>query len=186
MRDGLQAPDQALQYLEQANELKPGDADVLSALVDAYIESGRTADAIPMIEKLIEAEQQTAGKRSKKLAALYLQLGQAYEKQGDRDRALAEYENANRIDLTNFGVNYRLGLLYRETGDVDKAMKMLRPLLLQNLQSQGIDKADVYYILGELHAQKGETVKAISMLDRGLSQNRDHEGIKALLAQLKG
>jgi tetratricopeptide (TPR) repeat protein len=186
MRDRLGAPEQALGYLEQANSLKPGDVDVLGALVDAYIASDRTADAIPMLEDLIEAERERSGKRSRQLAVYHHQLGQAYHKQGDVERAVEEFERANAIDMTNFNVNFSLGKLYMEQGRTDEAMKMLRPLLLQNLADSHIDKADVYYFLGRLHSEKGEKPKALSMLERGLAQNRDHEGIKTLLDELKG
>jgi tetratricopeptide (TPR) repeat protein len=186
MRERLEAPDQALGYLEQANDLRPGDVDVLTALVDSYILAGRTTDAIPLLENLIEAEEQQSGKRSKKLAVFHHRLGQAHEVQGDKGRAVEEYEKANRIDLTNFEVNFSLGQLYMEQGNVDGAMKMLRPLLLQNLADSGIDKADVYYLLGQLHLEKGEKPKAISMLERGLTQSHDHEGIKELLKEIKG
>jgi tetratricopeptide (TPR) repeat protein len=186
MRDKLEAPEQALGYLEQANQMKPADVDVLTALVDAYISSGRTTDAIPMLEKLIEAEQEQSGKRSKRLAVYHHRLGQAYQGQGEIDRAIEEYEKANRIDLTNFSVNYSLGSLYKEQGNADGAMKLLRPLLLQNLSDSGIDKADVYYLLGQLHLEKGEQPKALSMLERGLTQNHEHEGIQSLLKEIKG
>jgi tetratricopeptide (TPR) repeat protein len=186
MRDRLEAPEQALGYLEQANQMKPGDVDVLTALVDAYISAGRTTDAIPMLESLIEAEEEQSGKRSKRLAVYHHRLGQAYQGQDETDRAIEEFEKANRIDLTNFQVNYSLGGLYREQGNTDGAMKLLRPLLLQNLSDSGIDKADVYYMLGQLHLEKGEKPKALSMLERGLTQNHEHEGIQSLLKEIKG
>ncbi len=185
MSDRLMSPEQALGYLEQANSLKPGDLAVLGSLVDSYIRAGRTSDAIPMLEDLIKAEQQAGGPRSKQLAVYYHQLGQAYRRQGDATRALEALEGANRIDMTNFAVNFTLGELYMEQGRSDDAMRMLRPLLLQNLASTGIDKADVYFYLGKLHIEKGEKTKAQSMLDRGLAQNREHQGIKDLLARLK-
>ncbi|MBW2263528.1 MAG: tetratricopeptide repeat protein, partial [Deltaproteobacteria bacterium] len=158
----------------------------LTAIVDAYISAGRSTDAIPMLENLIQAEQERSGKRSKRLAVYHHRLGQAYEGQGETDRAIEEYEKANRIDLTNFTVNYSLGCLYKEQGNAEGAMKLLRPLLLQNLSDSSIDKADVYYLLGQLHLEKGEKPKALSMLERGLTQNHEHEGIQSLLKEIKG
>jgi tetratricopeptide (TPR) repeat protein len=185
-RDKMQDKARRLAYVEQAHELKPRDVAIKKALIDAYLEAGMNDKAAEVIEKLIEEEEKRGVKKSKELSVYLHLLGKVYEQRGQIEQAVAKYEEANKIDLSNFAVNFSLGALYEKQGDTERAMKILRPLLLQNLDSAGIDKADVYFMLGRMHVAKGEDKKAINMLDRGLAANPGHAEMKALLAELKG
>jgi tetratricopeptide (TPR) repeat protein len=182
MKDG----EKSLAYVEQAHALKPKDLEIQRMLINAYLEAGRNEMAADAIEKLIQEEEKKGVRKSKELSVYLHMLGKVYEQRGQLDEALKKYEEANKIDLANFAVNFSLGSLYEKQGDVEKAMKVFRPLLLQNLEGTGIDKADVYFKLGRMHAAKGEKNKAITMFDRGLSANPKHAEMKALLAELKG
>ena len=159
---------------------------VLIAMCDLMTKSGRTDDAIPILEKLVAGEE-AGGKRRGKDAAVYLErLAAALEAKDDLAGAKSRLEEAARVDVTNVRVAYRLGLLYKKEGDTDRAGQKLRPLLLQKIDaSSGIDKADVYFHLAEIHVAKGEKPKAKSMIDRGLQANAEHEGLKGLKDQVK-
>ncbi|MBI4914677.1 MAG: tetratricopeptide repeat protein [Acidobacteria bacterium] len=176
----------ALQLVEAASTLAPDDRGVLMAMCDLMTKAGRTDEAIPILEKLVAAED-GGGKRRGKDAAVYLErLAAALEAKGDLTGAKSRLEEASRVDVTNVRVAYRLGLLYKKEGDSERAGQKLRPLLLQKIEpSSGVDKADVYFHLAELHVAKGEKPKALSMIDRGLQASPQHEGLKALKEKVK-
>ena len=176
----------ALQLVEAARAMAPDDRGVLVALCDLLTKEGRTDEAIPILEQLV-AGGEGPGKRRGKETAVYLErLAAALEAKGDRAGARARLEEAARIDVTNVTVAYRLGLLYQQDGEIDRAMQKLRPLLLQKIEpASGVDRADVYFHLAEMHLAKNEKPKALSMIERGLQANPDHAGCKALREQWK-
>jgi tetratricopeptide (TPR) repeat protein len=101
------------------------------------------------------------------------------------DDALKHYDNAFKIDLTSVAVLRDLGRLCLARGDLDRAQKTYRALLLQKLgEEQGITKSEVYYRLGEISVQQGDKVKAKAMLERAISEAGQHPAAKALLEQL--
>ncbi|MFH1434242.1 MAG: tetratricopeptide repeat protein, partial [Pseudomonadota bacterium] len=185
LKEKLDDSVRSLAYVEQAHDLNPEDLKIKKMLIDAYLDAGDNDRAAEVIEKLIAAEREKGVKRSKDLSVYLHLLGRVYEQRGKIDDAIAKYEEANKADLSNFAVNFNLGLVYDKQGASDKAMKILRPLLLQNLEDTDIEKAEVYYILGRIHAAKGEKQKAVNMLDRALSAKPDHAEAKALLEEVR-
>jgi tetratricopeptide (TPR) repeat protein len=182
-RDKLQDAAATLGWLEQAQAIDPDDRDVLLPLVDVYSSSGREGDAIPIIERIIAS---FGTRRSKELAQWQHRLGRAYEAGGDDLRALSLYDQAFKIDLTNVPILRDLGLLCLKTGDLERAQKTFRALLLQRLDpSHGLTKADVYFHLGDTLQQQGDKPKAIGMLERAVEADKTHARAVALLASLK-
>jgi tetratricopeptide (TPR) repeat protein len=176
----------ALQLVETAGELAPDDRGVLMTMCDLMTTAGRTDEVIPILEKLVAAEE-AGGKRRGKDAAVFLErLAAALDAKGDLAGAKTRLEEAARVDVTNIRVAYRLGLLYKKEGDAERAGQKLRPLLLQKIEpAAGVDKADVYFHLAEIHVDKGEKPKALSMIDRGLQASPGHEGLKSLKEKVK-
>lgn len=180
----LSDPARAAEYLEKASALAPDDREILLPLCDLYVDAGRQTDAIPVLEKIIES---FGGRRTKELAAFHHRLGRAYQSMGEIAKALEEYESAFRIDLTNIAVLRDLGKLSYEQGDLERAQKTFRALLLQRLDDQsGITKGDIYFYLGDIAAKQGDARRAISMLERALSEEKDHSQAADLLSSLKG
>ena len=158
------------------------DREVLLPLCDLYIEAGRQQDAVPVLEKIIES---FGTRRSKELAQYHHRLGRALEGMGDQEGALKHYDAAFKIDLTNVAILRDLGKLTHRQGDLARAQKTFRALLLQKLdESAGITKADVYFYLGDISHQQGDARKAKSMLDRAVSEDAEHAQAKALLEQI--
>ncbi len=178
----LNDPARGIHYLERALQLVPGDRETLIAVCDTYLASGRETAAIPLLEQII---QSYGGRRAKEVAAFEHRLGRAYEGAGKIEDAFKHYDAAFRIDLTSVPVLRDLGRLCLERGDLDRAQKTYRALLLQKLgEDAGIHKADVYYFLGEISARQGDKAKARAMLERAISEGGRHERASALLAQL--
>jgi len=172
----------ALVALEHAVRLVPNDRPCLLSLCDLYIGGGRSADAIQVLEKLIASY---GGRRAKEVAQLEHRLGQAYERLDKPDEAFKHYDNAFKIDLTSVVVLRDLARLSLSRGDLERAQKTYRALLLQKLGDEhGITKSDVYYRLGEISAEQGDKVKAKAMLERAIAEGGQHAQAEALLEQL--
>jgi tetratricopeptide (TPR) repeat protein len=183
-RDRLGDPKMAASYLERAVELDSSDRGALIPLCDLYVAAGRQKDAVPILQRIIES---FGRQRTKELALHYHRLGQALEAMGDVPAALEAYDAAFKIDLTNVGILRDLGKLTHANGDLDRAQKSFRALLLQKLEpDSGIRKADVYYYLGDIAVKQDDRHKAITMLERALAEDAGHEQASALLTQLKG
>jgi len=178
----LHDPAQAANCLERAIDLVPDDRSALLPLCDFYIAANRESDAIPVLERIIESY---GGRRAKEVAAYHHRLGKALQGVGDNQKALEHYDAAFKIDLTNVHILRDLGLLCLNNGDLDRAQKTFRALLLQKLgPDAGIKKADVYYYLGDIAAKQGEKAKAKSMLERAVSEAGEHPQASELLATL--
>jgi tetratricopeptide (TPR) repeat protein len=135
-----------------------------------------------VLRKIIESY---GTRRVKEAAQFHHRLGKALEGMGDEDGAMAAYDAAFKIDLTNVGILRDLGKLCHRRGDYDRAQKTFRALLLQKLDANaGITKADVYFYLGDLSAKQGDARKAKSMLQRALAEDKEHAEAKALLDTL--
>jgi tetratricopeptide (TPR) repeat protein len=183
-RDKLESPGEAASYLERAVELDGSDRGALVPLCDLYMAAGRQEDAVPILRQIIESYGR---QRSKDLAAHQHRLGQALAAMGDADGALAAYDAAFKIDLTNVAILRDLGKLTHAAGDLDRAQKSFRALLLQKLEpDSGIQKADVYFYLGDIAAKTDDARKAITMLERALAEDASHAQAAELLAELKG
>jgi tetratricopeptide (TPR) repeat protein len=179
----LDDPGRAAVQLERASELVPEDREVLLPLCDLYIAAGRSRDAVPVLEKIIESY---GTRRVKEVAQYHHRLGRALEELGDQKAALDRFDAAFKIDLTNVGVLRDLGRLCHRTGDLDRAQKTFRALLLQKLDhGAGISKADVYFYLGDISAKQGDKSKAISMLQRAVAEDPKHESAQGLLGSLR-
>jgi tetratricopeptide (TPR) repeat protein len=176
-------PAAAASLLEKASALLPLDRDLLLVLCDAYSAAGRSRDAAAALEKVVAS---FAGKRSKELALIHQRLARAYLTDGDKARALTELDQAFKIDPGSVHVLRDLGSLSIETGDLDRAQKTYRALLLQKLDnSSPISKGEVFFHLGEISSRQGDKAKAVQMLERALENDPGLSTAKNLLAELK-
>ncbi|HKQ71040.1 MAG TPA: tetratricopeptide repeat protein, partial [Polyangiaceae bacterium] len=176
-------PAAASALLEKASALAPLDRDLLLLLCDAYSAAGRSKEAASALEKVVAS---FAGKRSKELATIHQRLSRAYLAEGDKPRALAELDQAFKIDPGSVAVLRDLGTLSIEMGDLDRAQKTYRALLLQKLdQSSPITKGEVFFRLGEISSKQGDKAKAVQMLERALENDPGLATAKSLLAELK-
>ena len=72
-------------------------------------------------------------------------------------------------------------------GDLDRAQKTYRALLLQKLDGTSpISKGEVFLHFGEISSKQGDKAKAVQMLERALENDPGLNHAKSLLAELKG
>jgi tetratricopeptide (TPR) repeat protein len=183
-RDKRSDPGAAASLLEKASALAPEERDLLLALCDAYSSSGRGKDAIRALERIKESY---GGRRSKELAAVHQRLAQAYLAESDNDKALIELDAAFKIDPGSVATLRDLGTLTLKMGDLERAQKTFRALLLQKLDPPApITKAEVFFFLGDISHRQGDKPKAIQMLERAIENDTGLQKARDLLAQLKG
>jgi pentatricopeptide repeat protein len=157
---------------------------VAEGLADLYFASGRGGDAERLYRKLVDKARAT--RKTKDIARFQQRLAALREAAGDLPEALKAYEDAYRIDPSHAATMAGLARLYFATQDWEKARRVYRSMLLQNLDpSVGVTKADVYLQLGLIHAQAGETQKAKGMYERGLELDPQHARLREALSSLK-
>jgi pentatricopeptide repeat protein len=176
----LGQPEQVIPILEAARTEAPEDARILGPLADLYFHAGRHDEAAPMFEKL--AEEAKSKRRMKDVASYKQRLGGILEAKGLAAEATTAYEEAFRVDPTNVRTMAGLGKLYMDAQNWDKARRVYRSMVLQNIDpSLGVSKADVYFHLGQIHAALEETPKAKDMFKRALSTDKNHAQARAAL-----
>jgi len=179
----LGQPDAVIPLLERAAQVAPEDPRVLGPLADLYFAAGRSADAQPIYESL--ADEAKKKRRMKDVARYRQRIGGIAEAAGQADVALGAYEEAFRINPTDVQTMAGLGRLYMTAQDWEKARRVYRSMVLQNIDpAVGISKAQVYLQLGNIHVQLGESPKAKGMFQRGLELEPDNAELKAALAAL--
>jgi tetratricopeptide (TPR) repeat protein len=177
------APADAVPLLERATERVPQDRELLLVLCDAYTASSRARDAANVLERIIAS---FGTKRTKELALYHHRLGRALIGLGEKEQALAQLDLAFKIDPGSVEVLRDLGVLSLETGDLDRAQKTFRALLLQKLDpASGISKGEVFLRLGEISMKQGDKPKAVQMLERAIENDPQLTQAKTMLAELK-
>ncbi|MDB4968610.1 MAG: repeat-containing protein, partial [Myxococcales bacterium] len=180
----LKQPEAALPYLEELAKQSPEDPAVVEPLANLYFAAGRYDDALPLYRGL--AEKLAKGKKSRDLARLNQRIGAIAEKKGDDKLAMEQYNAAFQIDPQHTPTMVALGRLYMSAGEWEKARRIYRSMLLQNLDpAAGVTKADIYLALGEIHEKLGESPKAAGMFERGLEVDGTHIALKAAIARVK-
>ena len=174
----------AVPPLERASALLPADRELLLLLCDAYTASGREKSAAEALEKVIAS---FAGKRTKELAVYHHRLGRALSSLGDQPGALAQFDLAQKIDPGSIVVLRDLGIFALESGDLDRAQKTFRALLLQKLDDKsGISKGEVFHYLGEILLKQNDKPKALQMFERALENDASLSKSRARISELKG
>jgi tetratricopeptide (TPR) repeat protein len=93
---------------------------------------------------------------------------------------------AFKIDPGSVPVLRDLGVLALDSGDLERAQKTFRALLLQRLEpGAGISKGEVFFYLGDISKRQGDAPKAKQMLERALENEPGLERAKALLESMK-
>lgn len=129
------------------------------------------------------------------------------QRRREQEVRLAELDQAFRQEPGNVKVLAALGKLALELGDLEKAQRAFRAMLLQRLEPSShtssasesssmhnpfrsqaetpMSKADVFFALGEIHHRLGERAKAINMLERAVDVDPRHGSAQALLRELQ-
>jgi tetratricopeptide (TPR) repeat protein/predicted Ser/Thr protein kinase len=164
--------DRAREELLQAMALLPDRSNV-SAAESNYIDAvaatlGRNFKTAIEKYALIVSSVRDADK-----SAAYVDLGRAYEKNEDLDRAIDAYVKATQLDPQSAAAFLRLGILYGRRQQLPKANEAFSKAedIYQAMSSQeGL--AEVYYQMGSLLARMRKLPEAKEQLERSLTLSR--------------
>ena len=165
--------DRAREELLQAMALLP-DRSNLSAAESNYVDAvaatlGRNfKTAIDKYSLIVELGCETRNK-----SAAYVDLGRAYEKNEDLDRAIESYVKATQLDPQSAAAFLRSGILYGRRQQLPKANDAFSKAedIYQAMSSQeGL--AEVHYQRGSLLARIRKLPEAKAQLERSLAMSR--------------
>ncbi|MBU1909655.1 MAG: tetratricopeptide repeat protein [Verrucomicrobia bacterium] len=108
------AREKAIEALERARALAPEDASLLFQLGDLYLADQQIEKAIEFFEAVEQNSPDSLAIRQK-LALSFLKLG-------DSDKTIEALENLSRLTPGHPRLFFYLGELYREKGDLEKAL----------------------------------------------------------------
>ncbi len=166
--DKLGAPAKAIPALEKALALDPTDKDMRAQLAVGLRAAGRLVEARAILAELIEG---FGRRRSPERAQLHVELAKVAHAEGKVDEALTEMEAASKMDVNNARVQRELAELCRAAGQVDKAERTYRALLLiVRRQPPGDDEAavgqsEVLFELSRLAGSHGDATQAKELLE---------------------
>ncbi len=130
----------AVELLERAVELAPGDRGVRAGLADAMRASGQLDAAQRILEELLA---EFGRRRPPERATVHYQLAQLAQARGDMAEALTQLDTASGIDTAHGGALLLLGQLARQNGQLERAERAFRALLL-TLRRQRSDSAGAH------------------------------------------
>ena len=121
---------QAVQLLEQAYQLDPTRADIALNLSGAYILTRKFRQAVPLLEALSEQKPDNP--------MVWTNLGAAYlgnpvlARDEEQQRAIVAFQRALEIDPIAPNVAYNIGLIYRDRGNTEQAMRWFTKAIQAN------------------------------------------------------
>ncbi len=164
-------PDLAVPLLEQATDLAPEDQSAALALADALARSDRFDDARAMLKSMVDA---FGGRRPKERAPVHYQMARLELAMGNRARALVELDTAARVDPQNPDILRALAELARDDGQLERAEKSYRALLVvlrrreEASGAMGVARSEVLLELSAIAERQGETERAREILESAL------------------
>lgn len=174
----LGRPVDAIPMLELAATSAPEEKQIRVELADAYRHAGQNTHARVVLEKLVE---EYGRRRTPERAQIHSDLGRVLEEMGDLDGAIAQLDQATQIAVSNAPMLLALGRLASRAGQVDRAEKTYRTLLMLVRRRSDGDAVDVGVgeVLHELHAiaaGRDESDKATELLDSALEAVATSDG----------
>ena len=149
--------------LRRVITLAPGDADSYLALERVLVQQNKIADAIVVLEKLVQVEPKRARELYQRMAQYALQI----YKDDDAIKYAARAVELNPDDAEG---HRRLGEMYRSRQDVDHAIVEFRAAITKN------DRLYiVYFELADLLLSKGQTEEADRLFRRVVRGAPDEE-----------
>jgi tetratricopeptide (TPR) repeat protein len=168
--DRLDLPERAVPVLERAHTLAPEDRKLKSMLAEGLRVAGRLEESKALLEQLIE---DFGRRRSAERAAAHLLLAKVTHALGDPKAALEQLDVASKMDSGNPAIMLTLASLAREVGELDRAERAYRALLLQLRRTTAAEQADVgaaevLIELSSIAAERGQGDQAEELIESAL------------------
>lgn len=168
--DCLDDPRRAIPALEQARALAPKEQRLAEMLARGLQVAERFDEARAVLQELIDG---FGRKRSAQRAELHFRLASVLSESGDVDAALSELETATKMDLGHAPAMQRLAELSRKQGDLDRAERTYRSLLMlvRRNPPTSLDEtgpSEVFFELSSLAGQRDHADQARELLESAL------------------
>jgi golgin subfamily B member 1 len=153
-------PESAVPLLARAIELEPDDQKQRLQLSNALFLAKRYDEAAQALAAQIE---RYGSRRPKDRALAHFLLARVLLGAGREQDALHELDAASKIDPAHPGIMQMLARVALEHGQLDRAEKMYRSLLLvlgRDDSKEGPSKAEALIALSEISAKRGDSVRA--------------------------
>jgi tetratricopeptide (TPR) repeat protein len=98
----------ALNTLKEAFQKYPDDNDVVTGMIQIYMQLDKSDEALKYLELAIKQDPTNV--------TYYMAQGVLYEKMLDEEKAIQSYKRANEVDKTFFNAYYNLGTLFYNKG----------------------------------------------------------------------
>ncbi|MDJ0765567.1 MAG: tetratricopeptide repeat protein [Myxococcota bacterium] len=155
----LDRPDLAVAVLRRALEYDPTNRDMRSALAEGLRVIGELDEAQSIADGLLE---DFGRRRSLERASVHLLRARIARGRGDTQAAVDELLTASAMDSQNIELWQLLATLARETGELDKAERAFRTLLLilrrgtpEDRADAGMGPSEVFMELSQIAAESG-------------------------------
>ncbi len=158
-------PTSAVPLLEQAVELDQDAPELRLALSGALGRAGRFDEASAILRQQIE---RYGARKPKDRAVVHFALARVSLAAGRRAEALAELDVASRIDPAHPGILQALARLAFEEGQLERAERMYRALLLvlgRVTNADAPSRADALLDLSEIAARQDDAVRASEFIE---------------------
>lgn len=169
--DKLDQPAKAIPALERALELDPTDRQLRAHLAAGRRVAGQLPEARAALTELVEA---FGRRRSPERAVLHVELAKVAHAEGKLDEALAEMEQASKMDVNNARIQRELAELARAAGQLDMAERTYRSLLLvvrrqpPGDDEQAVGQSEVLFELAALARARGQADQAKELLESAI------------------
>lgn len=148
---------------EQLPRLEIPDADTSYAQAREYYEQGDAQNALSMIDQTLSEKPDWDDAVS--LKAKIMDVG------GDRDGAITLLDTYGETHHDAIGVKHLLGLLCKDSGDMEKAQEVFSGLMEQQPGTE-----EWMYQVADLAVSTGDTEKALGLFSKIIDKNNEHIG----------
>jgi tetratricopeptide (TPR) repeat protein len=178
----LNQGDKFIQYAEEAHRYRKDDPRVVAGIVKFYLKTGDEQKAVPYLEWLVNYLE--AKRRLRELPPYAHELGRILEAAGDLTRAVEYYRICHEHDASNINNTLALARLHVRNRDMEKAMRVLQPLLLRIDALEPEQKKEVLLSIAGIHESRGDMKKARQFVTRLLSDQPDCREAREALSRL--
>lgn len=170
-KEKLHDPVRAIPVLERALTLVPSDRALRFSLAEGLSLAGRFADARHVLEAMLEG---FGRRQSRERANLHLQIARVARAEKDLPLAAQHLEQAAQVLLDNIEVQLALAEVAEERGEIERAEKGYRALLVLARRSHDsevlITAGEVHLRMRRLYLRQNQTVQAAANLEAAISR----------------
>ncbi len=161
----------AIRAYEQAMQLDEDCEEAALPLVEEYSNQERWSDAAPLAEMLV---RRSKNREKAEQHDLQKRLGFVMTKTGAHDKALAAYQAAHQLDLTDSDTVRGIADSAFNLEDWPTALTNYQKVLTSLGEEEIEARTDVYFRLGEIKKAQGQDRQAINNYEKALALDGEH------------